>query len=1157
MTQQLTEQQKQAVDDRGGRLLVSAAAGSGKTKVLVDRLMSYLCDENDPADIDEFLIITYTKAAAAQLRGKIAAQLTQRLALKPQNMHLQRQLQRLYLTKISTVHAFCGDILREYAFELHLPGDFRVADENECNELRERVVDRVLTQFYEEKTDDVFFRAFADTQGFGRDDRLLSQIVLQVYDSARCHADARQWLDKCREAVRANACTDAVQTVYGGYLMQKTKEAMQEQIAVMERCAALMSAQDGCEKPTALLNENVLLLRSVAQARTWEEVHGLCEPKFGTLRFPKDFDEEQKLQIKTMRDGCKKETAKLLAPFADDSAQVLRDMASSSEAVEGLIALVDAFGESYGAAKRSRRILDFSDLEHKMLDLLLGKQRTVRTAAAREIGARFREVMVDEYQDSNAVQDAIYAALTDDRKNLFMVGDVKQSIYQFRLADPSIFLEKYDRFLDAGNARAGEDRKVLLTKNFRSRESVLEACNDVFRSCMSVQVGGMDYTQDVALHKGGEDCAESARTQLHCIRTEQETYPEEAAFVADHIRRLLDSGEYRPEDIAILLRSPGSAGGYFRKALDEQSIRYATGGGVDMLQTEEIGTLYAILQMIYNPRLDIPLVAALSSPAFGFTADDLAAVRERHTKCAFYDALRCDDSGKSRAFMRQLKRLRAVMCSGSLTQIIEQILLETSMQEVYGAMENGNERVSNIRSFYQLAVEFEAAGKHDLGRFLEYLQSMQQKGLISASEQSMPGCVTIMSIHKSKGLEFPVVYLCNLSREFNAESRRAAVLCHKELGLGLSAVDREKRLRYPTLAKRAIAAKIGEESLSEELRVLYVAMTRAKERLVMTYASKKLDQKLTDMVQRLQLCPPKILARKALCPGDWVLLTALRKTEAGELHAIAGKPAQTESGKYPWDIHVVCAPQPTVAPAREQLCAQPLEESLLAELSQGLSFRYPHAAAVSAPSKLTATGLKGRYQDEEAAEKTPLPATAHCCREASFAIKSLQGKDYGNALHLLMQHIDYAACGDVAQIRAEIVRLTEQNFLTSEQAATIRPETVAAFFNTPLGKKLRQGNVVREFKFSILRDAAEYDRALVGERVLLQGVVDCALIEDDGITIIDFKTDRVSDENMAQKIQQYAPQVHAYAEAMQRIYQKEIKQTLLYFFHTAQFVPIV
>lgn len=1156
MTEKLTEQQKQVVCDRGGRLLVSAAAGSGKTKVLVDRLMRYLCDEADPANIDDFLIITFTKAAAAELRGKIAAKLTQLLASDPRNMHLQRQLQRLYLTKISTVHAFCGDILREYAYELHLPGDFRVADENESNELRERVVEKVLTRFYEEKADDGYFRAFADSQGLGRDDRLLAQIVLQVYDSARCHTDENGWLDDCRQKVQPTACADAAQTIYGDYLLRKMRIALDEQIATMQYCVTLMATQDGCEKQLALLQDNVGALQKLAAAQTWEDAGRNAAVDFGTLRYPKNFDEEIKTQIRSLRDGCKKELGKILRPFADDSQQLLRDLASSAEATQGLILLAKAFSEAYAAEKRSRRLLDFGDLEHKMLDLLLGKQRTGRTAAAREIGARFREVMVDEYQDSNEVQDAIYAALTDDRKNLFMVGDVKQSIYQFRLAEPKIFIRKFETFVDADVAREGEDRKVLLSKNFRSRESVLEACNDVFRACMSVQVGGLDYTDDVALHKGGSELGSGARTQLHCIRTERETYPEEAAFVAEHIRKLLDKGEYRPDDIAILLRSPNSAGSYFRQALSARGIRYAAGGGVDLLQTEEVGTLYAILQTIYNPRLDIPLVAALASPAFGFTADDLAAVREKHFKCAFYDALCRDESEKSRAFLQQLQRLRAVMRSGSLTQIIEQVLLETSMQEIYGAMEDGASRVNNIQTFYQLAVEFEAAGKHDLGRFLEYLQSMEEKGLIFDSEQSMPGCVTILSIHKSKGLEFPVVYLCNLGREFNPESRRAAVLCHKEFGLGLSVVDRENRLRYPSIAKRAIAEKIGEESLSEELRVLYVAMTRAKEQLVMTYASKKLDSRLTELSQRLRLCPSKQLAGKVKCPGDWVLLTALQKTEAGALHAIAGKPAHTESGKYPWDIRVESAPQPTVDSVAAPLGTRSVDETLLSELSDGLSFRYVYTAATSAPSKLTATGLKGRYQDEEAAENTPVPASAHRCREASFSSASMQGKDYGNALHLLMQHVDYAACADLAQIRAEIARLTEQNFLSEAMAAAIRPETVAAFFATPLGQKLRQGNVVREFKFSILRDAAEFDGALVGERVLLQGVVDCALIEDDGITIIDFKTDRVSPETMPQKVAQYTPQVRAYAHAIRRIFQKPVKQCFLYFFHSAQFAPI-
>ena len=1162
MAEKLTPEQKEAVQNRGGRLLVSAAAGSGKTKVLVDRLMGYLTDPVEPANIDDFLMITYTKAAAAELRGKIAAKLSERVAADPQNSHLQRQLQRLYLTKISTVHAFCGDVLREYAYQLDIPGDFRVADENECREMRETVLQKLLDDAYRQGGRD--FLAFVDSQGLGRDDRLVPEIIQKVYDSARCHLDPAAWLAHCQALVDTEGVTDAGQTLYGKYLMERLFDWLDLQLAAMTRCADLAA-----EAPKAYENlaDTVCQLQRLRQSQTWDEAAERRAVDFGRLNFPKTFDPELKEQIKAVRDNCKKGLEKQTKAFANGSAQILADLAASAEAVRGLITLVDDFGKAFSKAKRSRRVLDFGDLEHKMLDLLLGKHRGGATAAAHEIGSRFREVMVDEYQDSNQVQDAIYGALTEKRQNLFLVGDVKQSIYQFRLADPGIFLEKYETFLPAAQAGAGQGRKVLLSRNFRSSGGVLSGCNDVFRLCMCPEVGGLYYGPEEALYEGiphtplGE-----AETALYCVDVQQQTYPEEAAFVAGHIQNLLDGTHFvrdgetlrpiRPEDIAILLRSPGSAGGYFMQALDAVGIRYATGGGVDLLQSEEVATLRSLLQAIQNPLLDIPLISAMASPVFGFTADDLAAIRGGNKGCSFYEALLAHDGEKSAAFVATLSRLRQVLRRHSLTGLLEEIFVSTGMEGVYAAMENGPQRLANLEEFYQLAADMEAGGSRDLGRFLEHLDAMEEKGLITAGEQSAAGRVTIMSIHKSKGLEFPVVFLCGLGREFNTESQRSAVLCHKDMGLGLNAVDADQRLRYPTIAKRAISAKIGAESVSEELRVLYVAMTRARDRLIMTYASKRLQQDLAEIVQSIDAGTERLLIREAVCPGEWVLLTALHRTEAGALFALGGKPAETASETTPWDIRVVQAPTLTGGQAQIQE-EQTLPDGLLAELKQGLGFRYGHEAATAAPSKQTATQLKGRVKDAEAAENTWEPKKVHRqWRKPGFARQQAGGKEYGNAIHAAMQYIDYAACTDEKAVAAEVERLVTQRFISPEQGRLVRPEKLAAFFATELGQKLRQGNVVREFKFSILEDGGAYDPDLSGEQVLLQGVVDCALLEADGITVVDFKTDYVTEETLPAVVARYRPQVAAYAQAMTRIYQKPVKQALLYFFHIDRFVTL-
>ena len=1165
MAEKLTVEQLQAVQNRGGKLLVSAAAGSGKTKVLVDRLMGYLLDPVDPANIDDFLMITYTKAAAAELRGKIAAKLSERVAQDPDNRHLQQQLQRLYLTKISTVHAFCGDVLREYAYRLDIAGDFRVADENECREIRETVLQKLLEEAYETGSD--AFHTFVDSQGLGRDDRLVPEIIQKVYDSARCHLDPESWLQHCEALVDTDAVTDASQTRYGEYLIQRLNEWLDLQIKAMGRCVDLAQQQENGRKVTDNLSDTLFQLQKLRDSQSWDEIVQRRAVDFGRLVFPKDFDEEAKEQIKAVRELCKKGLEKQTRAFENDSSQVLADLAASADALRGLMAQVRAFGEAYTKAKRSRRVLDFGDLEHKMLDLLLGKSRSGITAAAHEIGSRFREVMVDEYQDSNAVQDAIYNALTAKKQNLFLVGDVKQSIYQFRLADPGIFLEKYRDFVSANDAAPGEGRKVLLSKNFRSSGGVLSGCNDVFRMCMCPEVGGLYYGDEEALYEGIPHVSlGEPETSLYCIDVQQETYPEEAAFVADHIQKLLDGTHFvregedlrpiRPEDIAILLRSPGSAGGYFYQALEKCGIRYATGGGVDLLQTAEIATLRSILQAIHNPRLDIPLIAAMASPVFGFTANDLALLRAENKHCCIYECLQQSQDRKCLQFLETLQRLRQALRVHSLTGLLEELFISTGMQELYASMEGGQVRRTNLESFYQLAAAFETGGSRDLGSFLEHLDAMQNQGLITAGDQSAAGCVTIMSIHKSKGREFPVVFLCGLGREFNTESQRSAVLCHKEMGLGLSAVDNQNRLRYPTIAKRAISARIGAESVSEELRVLYVAMTRARDRLIMTYASNRLQQDLSQIVRQIDAGGKQLLIRQAVCPGDWVLLTALQRTEAGELFALAGKPMETETKTTPWHIRVVQAPALHVG-QQEKEEKQVVPETALRRIRAGLSFQYAHPAATQTPSKQTATQRKGRVKDAEAAEDTQEPPVyQRHWRQPTFAGHQADGRAYGNAIHALMQYMDYAACTDAAAVAGEIRRLVDQQFVTREQAERVRPQKLAAFFATPLGQKVRTGRTVREFKFSILEDAKAYAPELSGEQVLLQGVVDCALIEEDGITVIDFKTDFVTEETLPQVLERYRPQVATYAAAMERIYEKPVKASYLYFFHLDRFEQI-
>ena len=1169
MAEKLTPQQEQAVKDRGGKLLVSAAAGSGKTKVLVDRLMSYLTDPVNPADIDQFLIITYTKAAAMELRGKIAAKLSERIAEQPQNRHLQQQLQRLYMTTISTVHSFCGDILRQYAYRLDLSADFRVADENECRQLRDAVMQRILEEAYDNAGQDPDFCAFVDTQGVGRDDRQIPEILLKVYDSAWCHLNPKGWLESHLEAVDTDGIQDASQTLWGRYLMDKLFDYLDRQIEAMERCAKWAEGADGAEKQAVLLRDTVHQLQHLRDSQTWDEIVARKDIDYGTLRFGKKVtDEEMKAAVKAVRDACKAGVARLTRSFADPSRQVLADLEQSAPAVRGIVKLVQDFGKAYETAKRRRRILDFSDLEHLALDLLLGKKRSGPTSIAHEIGARYREVMVDEYQDSNEVQDAIYGALTEKTQACFMVGDVKQSIYQFRLADPGIFLDKYASFVPAEEADPMQGRKVILSRNFRSGGAVLEATNHVFRTCMSPEVGGLHYGPEESLYEGiphvplGEP-----EVELYAVAVREDSYKEEAAFTAQRIRELLDGSHMirqkdalrpiRPEDITILLRSPNSTSMYYQQALERVGIRCETGGGRDLLRTEHVSVLRSILQTIHNPQLDIPLAAAMMSPVFGFTADDLAQIRSGNRAIPLVDALQKSNLPKVRCFLETLQALRRVARMEDLSQIMATVFVRTRIDSIYGAMEDGDARSADLQAIYQLAANQEPSGQRDLGRFLEHLDAMEEKGLSVAAEAAGAGAVSIMSIHKSKGLEFPVVFLCGLSRQFNQESKRAQVLCHKELGIGISAADSTRRVRYPTVAKRAISTKIGEDSLSEELRVLYVAMTRAKDRLIMTYTSHDIAKEIAEMAARMTMGCGSLLSREAVCPGEWVLQAALGRTEAGELFQLGGKPSETGLYDHPWLIRVAEAPQAQQGSGLEEQ-TQTMPADAVETIRQGLQFRYPYFDATTAPSKQTATQRKGRLKDQEAAENAQeTERVTRTWRKPSFVDKTMQGKTYGTALHAVMQYIRYEACTNQDAVQREVMRLVEEGYITAEQGGIVDASPIAAFFATPLGQRLRQGkDVLREFKFSILDDGTAFAPGLQGEKILLQGVVDCALMEPDGITIVDFKTDKVTPDSVHAAAERYRPQVQAYAEAMSRIFERPVKRTCLYFFRLDQFVDM-
>lgn len=1161
MAEKLTPQQKLAVETRGGNLLVSAAAGSGKTKVLVDRLLSYILDPKEPANVDDFLIITYTKAAAAELRGKISDKLSQLISQQPENRHLQKQMQRLYLAKISTVHSFCGEILREFAYRLDIPADFRVAEESECNEIKIQVIQQILDDAYANASNDPDFLAFVNSQGLGRNDRLVPEIILQIHSSAMCHLDPVKWLTWCGSDLLCEDVKDVINTPWGMYLTDNLKKFLQQQIKALSSCIAAADGITGMEKPVGIFRNTVSQLQDLAQCESWDSVVNFPKINYGTLTLKKEHkDSELAEQMKAVREYCKKELSKRLKPFSDSSKDVLLQMSAAKSASRGIICLVLRFMEQFASAKISRRILDFSDIEQKMLELLLGKHRTAITAVADEIGRRFREIMVDEYQDSNAVQDAIFGALTNRRKNCFMVGDVKQSIYQFRLADPGIFLEKYHSYLPVEEGFDADSRKVLLSSNFRSSAGVISAVNDVFTACMSPEVGGLMYDEKEQLREGISHIAlGEPEVELYGIQVEKDTYQEEAEFVAQRITELLSGEHYvrkgdtlrriEPNDIVILLRSPNSVGGEFQYALERRGFLVSLGSGRDLLRESEIETLRAFLKVIHNPIQDIPLIAVLASPLFGFTADELAKIRSGHRHISFYEAIMADNSQKSVNFISVLTQLRQDARFYPISQLLERVYLLTGMRGIYGAMADGTIRCENINAFAQIASSFEFMGRRELSYFLEYLEVLEEKGIdigASASDNS----IRIMSIHKSKGLEFPVVFLCGLSREFNTADVKKQVLSHKDLGLGLSAVNEKQRVRFPTIVKRAISAKILEEAVSEELRVLYVAMTRARDRLIMTYADASLENTLHDLTMRMCHSEGLTITSGADCPGIWVLYAALQRTEAGEFFRLGGYPDNHEVSEIPWKIRVIQGSATSSEIITDEDSCVGSDPVAIQKICDAMQFEYPHKRVTNIPSKLTATQFKGRIKDAELSEGAGSPISINRTFRIARAGNKSSATEKGTAVHTLLQHIHLDSANNEDSVREELARIVSNGLISSEQAQIVDCRKIAEFFCSPLGIKIRDSkNLLREFKFSIFEDAANYYPEGNGERVLLQGVVDCAIIEDDGITVIDFKTDVINESTINSRTELYRTQVSVYCRALSRIFEVPVKEAYLYYLY--------
>lgn len=1188
MAEKLTNEQQAAVDSRERSLLVSAAAGSGKTKVLVERLFSHV--EREGANLDDFLIITYTRAAASELRGKIAKALNERMERDPGNYHLRQQMLRVYRADIKTVDAFCTSLLRE---NCHLLGedarghalrpDFRVLDENEAQVLRERVLARTLDDFYDHLTPGGTL--LADTLGAGRDDSALEQLVLELHAKLQAQPYEDKWLDAQRAFWRA-VPEKIEDTPYGKILLNEVGRKARHCKSLLQRAAQEMCANDALNQKyaPAFLDASYQLEALEGKiAQGWDAARGV------TIAFPrlaavKDSDGgEMKARMKGLWDNCKETVKGFAELFAASSDEAVEDLRTMAPAMLALIDLTADFSRRYNEEKRRRNAADFSDQEHEAIRLLVAENGEPTELAAL-VSTRYREIMVDEYQDTNEVQNRIFDAISRKGENLFMVGDVKQSIYRFRLADPRIFLQHYNTWPPLAAADEHESAKLLLSRNFRSRKEVLEATNFVFRNVLSREMGELDYGEDEMLRPGASYAESSVcgaefhlldlptQTGEHRVRASEA----EAAFVADYIHNMLSSKfpvqddktrELRPvreEDIVILMRSPSTRLPDYRRALESRGIRCAADAGEDFFASMEIAVLFSFLQVIDNPRQDVPLIAVLRSPLFGFVPDELAALRSQQRTGDFYDALLLSEDGHSKAFLAVLQSLRDSAAHLSVRELLSEIYRKCNVLGIFGAMHRGAERKDNLLAFLELSEDFARAGRQGLFDFVRTLREQLASGEAAAMQMTHASSgVRIMSIHKSKGLEFPVVILSDLARRFSNMDFQSSVLVHPQLGLGPVCVDARRHIQYPTIARQALERTLRREAKAEELRVLYVAMTRAKEKLVMVHTQANAGGRVADLMA-LSDCPvlPEAVD-SGKCMGDWIMLPLLQRSETGALRAFAG---QNSEGRFfaeetPWTVCVHDGLQ-FAAPVQQSDAAAekraPQREELPADFA-ALSYRYPYAEQTAFPAKLTATQLKGRAIDEEISENTTLPPRLrNLCKPKFLAGKTaLTGAERGTALHLVMQDLDFFCEPNEQSVREQIEKLRAQRKLTDEQANAVDVHAIVRFLRSDLAARIRKSKQVeREYRFSLLRPVRDFSSLDADDSVLLQGVVDCFFEEDGELVVVDFKTDHVSRAQLDERAEHYRPQLEAYSMALTRVMGKKVKEKVLYFFSAGEEVRL-
>ena len=1292
-----TTEQQQVIDLRNRNILVSAAAGSGKTAVLVERIVKIITDKNHPVDIDHLLIVTFTNAAAAEMRERIGNAIEKALDEQPGNEHLLRQLTLIHNAQITTIDSFCLYVVRNHFHEIDLEPNFRIGDEGELKLLREDVLGRVLEQNYEEPSE--AFSDFVEGYASGRTDAALNEMILQLYEFSRSYPWPEKWLDSFVGIYRIENREELDRAEWLAPLTENICFVLKDCEQLLKQALAVTQQDDGPDMYEKAVRSDLEKYESLSKLTSFCELSvALSDIKYDRLASSRGFEgDSDKLElVKSLREQAKDVVKKLCKQYFFCSPEMMIEQLERTEPMlEEVVRLTKQFADEFAAAKRRKNLVDFHDVEHFALQILVDEETEKAKKTAEEFRDTFEEIMIDEYQDSNEVQETLLRSISREERgenNIFMVGDVKQSIYRFRLARPELFMKKYDSY----SLEESTTQRIDLHKNFRSREEVLTCTNDIFYKIMARSLGNVEYDAEAALYPGASYPVSADFTPEILLADSNDELLEdtelsdkktlEAKIVAEEIRHLMKTqpvtdkatGELRAarySDIVILLRSLSGWADSLVEVLNGNGIPAHTVSSTGYFSTVEVQTVLSMLRLLDNPRQDIPMAAVLRSPMAGLTDEELAVLRLEDGSVPFHEAVLelaeglyeedgqkeiSDSEADSEAdqkqgrnadgkkeddiettahrkllkFYKKYRQLRQLVPDTPIHELIEIILRETGYGHYVAAMPAGSRRTANLNMLLEKAAAYEKTSYKGLFHFVRYIDELQKYD-VDFGEADMVGenedVVRIMSIHKSKGLEFPIVIVSGMGKNFNKQDTRSKMVLHPELGIGLDYMDGKKRIKSPTIAKKAIAKQIDLENLGEELRVLYVALTRAKEKLILTGTLKDAPEKLEFFRQQAAL--------HAHSSGKMTGTTAIpyltRESAAGYLDWVL--PAVLSYGdKYP--VRIVEAAELVLDEVENQLEQnenlterigeiEAADTQLVGQLKQRFSQRYPYQTDILRKNKYSVSELKHRAMREkfEAEQEETVPAfleepvtptiplfiqrqgiveqeAQNKAQDAGQEAESKaeqkiesntanRGALRGTAVHRVMECYDFTS---EKSVQEQMDAMEKEEKITADMRTLVKERIVADFVSSETGKRMalaqRMGALYREKPFvmgfteeelerygfgagaQMIENEAQTENAqqeIMSENVsqenhmheedltLIQGIIDVFWIEDDGITVLDYKTDRV--DTAQELIDRYATQLKLYADALERVFatrKLKVKEILIYSFRLEKLISI-